>query len=48
MKKIITIKNLLDMPTTKSDQNLEIESELTDQILEEICIDIFNKTFVNW
>ena len=33
----------------KSDQNLEeIESELTDQILEEICIDIFNKTFVNW
>ena len=32
----------------KSDQNLEeIESELTDQILEEICIDIFNKTFVN-
>ena len=33
----------------KSDQNLEdIESELTDQILEEICIDSFNKTFVNW
>ena len=33
----------------KSDQNLEeIESELTDQILEEICIDIFNKTFVDW
>ena len=33
----------------KSDRNLEeIESELTDQILEEICIDIFNKTFVNW
>tara|TARA_X000000950_G_scaffold42418_1_gene47023 strand:+ start:3919 stop:4413 length:495 start_codon:yes stop_codon:yes gene_type:complete len=33
----------------KSDQNLEeIESELTDQILEEICVDIFNKTFVNW
>ena len=33
----------------KSDQNLEeIESELTDQILEDICIDIFNKTFVNW
>ena len=33
----------------KSDQNLEeIESELTDQILEEICIDMFNKTFVNW
>ena len=33
----------------KSDQNFEeIESELTDQILEEICIDIFNKTFVNW
>ena len=33
----------------KSDQNLEeIESELTDQILDEICIDIFNKTFVNW
>ena len=33
----------------KSDQNLEeIENELIDQILEEICIDIFNKTFVNW
>ena len=33
----------------KSDQNIEeIESELSDQILEEICIDIFNKTFVNW
>ena len=33
----------------KSDQNLEeIESELNDQIIEEICIDIFNKTFVNW
>ena len=33
----------------KSDQNIEeIESELNDQILEEICIDIFNKTFVNW
>ena len=33
----------------KSDRKLEeIESELTDQILEEICIDIFNKTFVNW
>ena len=33
----------------KSDQNIEeIESELTNQILEEICIDIFNKTFVNW
>ena len=33
----------------KSVQNLEeIESELTVQILEEICIDIFNKTFVNW
>ncbi len=33
----------------KSDQNIEeIESELNDQIIEEICIDIFNKTFVNW
>ena len=33
----------------KSDQNIEeIESELNDQILDEICIDIFNKTFVNW
>jgi len=33
----------------KSDQNLEeIENELIDQILEEICTDIFNKTFVNW
>ena len=33
----------------KSDQNIEeIESELSDQIIEEICIDIFNKTFVNW
>ncbi len=33
----------------KSDQNIEeIESELNDQILQEICIDIFNKTFVNW
>ena len=32
----------------KSDQNIEeIESELNDQIIEEICIDIFNKTFVN-
>ena len=32
-----------------SDQNIEeIESELNDQIIEEICIDIFNKTFVNW
>ena len=33
----------------KSDQNIEeIESELNDQIIEEICIDIFNKTFVIW
>ena len=33
----------------KSDQNIEeIESELNDQIIDEICIDIFNKTFVNW
>ena len=33
----------------KSNQNIEeIESELNDQIIEEICIDIFNKTFVNW
>lgn len=32
-----------------SDQNLEeIEDELVEKILEEICIDIFNKTFVNW
>ena len=33
----------------KSDQNIEEnEKELNDQIIEEICIDIFNKTFVNW
>ncbi len=32
-----------------SDLNLdEIENELVDKVLEEICIDIFNKTFVNW
>ena len=36
-------------PGYDSAQNIiDIEDDLIDQILNEICEDIFNKTFLNW